>query len=581
MVFATPIWLWGLVLLPLIVVLEVWLTRRDRERAARLVSRPLWPRVLRREAEAWRLVRTALVVTGTAAILLALARPQWGRVREKVEREGVDVVLVLDTSGSMATEDVPPNRFFLARTALAGLVSRLGGDRFALLAFEGEAYPLVPLTLDADAVGLFLETLAPGAVPAPGTSLGAGLVRGLDLFVDKARRNKVMVLVSDGEDLEGDIAAAVARAKELGVVVQAVAVGTEAGQPVPSFDSQGERAGFKKDENGNVVVSRLNMTTLEEVARGTGGQVFRITPHDTTLAALARAIDGMEKKSLAREYSYRWKERFQIPLAAGLAFVFLGLSLPWRVPLRWRRKGAGAALILGGLLVAGQAAADDGAGLVDEILLRPKRVTATGREEFEKGSHPDALKSFDEAARLRPRDPRAALNLADALYKNGRLDEAAALYRALGADLQSGLAPAARFNLGNTLYQKKDYKGAVGAYRDALRLAPSDEDTRRNMELALRALKVQQEEKKRSGQGQDKEQKKEDGKQGQQKQSSQQRQRPPKTPEQQEQERFRKETGMPKERAMQLLDALQRNEKEEQRKALAAQRAKHKGGKDW
>src|SRR6185503_21232042 len=105
----------------------------------------------------WRAVRLALILLGTAGVLLALARPQWGILREKVEREGVDVVLVLDTSGSMATEDVSPTRFFLARQALSSLFARLPGDRFALVAFEGEAYPLTPLTLDADALELFLD----------------------------------------------------------------------------------------------------------------------------------------------------------------------------------------------------------------------------------------------------------------------------------------------------------------------------------------------------------------------------------------------------------------------------------------
>src|SRR6185436_12098786 len=133
---------------------------------------------------------------------------------------------VLDTSGSMATEDVPPNRFFLARAALSTLIARLEGDRLGLVAFEGEAFPLVPLTLDADALGLFLETLEPGAVPTPGTSVGVGLPKGLGLFVDKDRRNKVMVLVSDGEDLEGEVDSAVKQAKEAGVIVHTVGVGT-------------------------------------------------------------------------------------------------------------------------------------------------------------------------------------------------------------------------------------------------------------------------------------------------------------------------------------------------------------------
>ena len=139
------------------------------------------------------------LLTGGRWLDPGLARPQWGVVREKVEREGVDLVLILDTSGSMATEDVPGSRLFLAKTGLQSLVQRLPGDRFALLAFEGEAYPLVPLTLDTDAIGLFLDTLDPGAVSSPGTSLGEGLVQGLSLFADQDRRNKAMILVSDGE----------------------------------------------------------------------------------------------------------------------------------------------------------------------------------------------------------------------------------------------------------------------------------------------------------------------------------------------------------------------------------------------
>jgi Ca-activated chloride channel family protein len=586
MAFASPHALIWLALLPVVALVDWWLTRRDRARAARVVARSLWPRVVRRDAEAWRRLRVALVLVAAAGLILALARPRWGIVREKIEREGVDVVLVIDTSGSMATEDVAPNRLFLARSALASLVARLAGDRFALVAFEGEAYPLAPLTLDADAIGLFLETLEPGTVPLPGTSLGQGLERGLDLFVDKERRNKVMVLVSDGEDLEGEVEAAVRRAKEAGVVIHTVGVGTEQGQPVPQYDREGERAGFKKDEKGSVVVSRLNMATLEAVARQTGGRAFRITPQDASLGALAAAIEGVEEKSLTREYAYRLKERFQWPLGMGLGALALALLLP---PPRGRRARAArasssagqVAAALGALLVAlslpGQARA---AGATDEVLLRPRRLTARARAEYDRGGHPEALKLFEAASGLRPNDPRARFNLAAALYKNGRNDEAEALFRALGDDPRSGLAGAARYNLGNTLYQKQDFRGAIQAYRDALTVAPEDADTRRNLELALRALKAQQAQQQRQekNQGGDQQQKKD---QGGDRQKQPQGQRRPQSEEQKERERFQREAGMPKERAMQLLEALQRNEKDEQRKALAAQRVEKKGGKDW
>ena len=497
MIFASPAWLVALLALPLLAGLEVWLARRDRDRLARLVSRPLWGRVVRRTGERWRLLRLALLLLGAAGLVVALARPQWGIVREKVEREGVDVVLVLDTSGSMATADVAPSRFFLARQALLQLIARLEGDRFALVAFEGEAYPLVPLTLDADALGLFLETVEPGIVPAPGTSLGVGLAKGLEAFVDKERRNKVMVLVSDGEDLEGEVEEAVRRAKEAGVVVHAVGVGTEGGQPVPDVDAEGRVTGYKRDESGGAVVSRLNMATLDAIARGTGGKAFRITPADTSLSALASAIEGMEQKTLAREYSYRRKERFQVPLAVGLAGLALGLLLP-PPPLRWPRRRAleevarKAAVLLLASALASPAAAQvpphaaasspppapaaaepppDGSPtpggkptrrsgtVLDELLLRPRRATEEGRAEYARGSHPQALSAFERAAAARPQDPATRFNVADGLYKNGKYDEAAAIYRALGADAASPVAAPSRYNLGNSLYQKQDYRG--------------------------------------------------------------------------------------------------------------------------
>ncbi|HEX9186508.1 MAG TPA: VWA domain-containing protein [Vicinamibacteria bacterium] len=626
MIFDAPAWLLALLGLPLAALAEGWLVRRDRDRLSRLVSRPLWGRVVRRPAERWRHLRGGLFLVAAAGVIVALARPQWGIVREKVEREGVDVVLALDTSGSMATPDIAPSRFFLARQALLQLIARLEGDRFGLVAFEGEAYPLVPLTLDADALGLFLETVEPGIVPAPGTSLGVGLAKGLDAFVDVERRNKVMVLVSDGEDLEGEVEEAVRKAKEAGVVVHTVGVGTEGGQPVPEVDADGRVTGYKRDEAGGAVVSRLQMATLEAIAQGTGGRAFRITPADSSLSSLAAAIEGMERKALASEFSYRRKERFQVPLAIGLVALATGLLLP---PPPYRRKrpslvpaAAKAAVLLLALLLAGPATAQAQAPgpvapaapapgapparkgtVLDEVLLRPRRATAEGRKEYGRGSHPEALSAFERAAEARPDDPAVRFNVADGLYKNGKYDEAAALFRALGEDGRSPLSGAARFNLGNSLFQKKDYKGAVRAYRDALRAEPGDEGTRRNLELALRALKEQEEQQKKQQEKDQKDQKdekdqkqdpknqpdqKQDDKQQQgQDQKNEQRQQGqpqpqrPQTPEEKADQRFREETGMPKERAMQLLDALQQNEKAEQKKLLAAKRAQKKKGKDW
>ena len=381
-----------------------------------------------------------------------------------------------------------PSRFFLARQALLQLVARLEGDRFALVAFEGEAYPLVPLTLDADALGLFLETVEPGIVPAPGTSLGVGLAKGLEAFVDKERRNKVMVLVSDGEDLEGEVEAAVRRAKEAGVVVHAVGVGTEGGQPVPERGRRGarDRLQARRERRRRRLAARTSRRSRRSRA-ARAGRPSGSRPRTRACPRLAAAIEGMEQKALAREYSYRRKERFQVPLAFGLACLALGApaaAAPAAVAAaraavgRGRRApGGGPAAGLGAGLARARAGARRplrpaaapapaaaeparrSGAVLDEVLLRPRRATEEGRGEYARGNHPQALSAFERAAEARPQDPAVRFNVADGLYKNGKYDEAAALFRALGADPASPLAAASRYNLGNSLYQKQDYRG--------------------------------------------------------------------------------------------------------------------------
>ena len=571
MTIASPTWFLVLLAIPGMGLLAMRLRRADRERLALMVNAAMFDRIGRRFSPGIEVLRASLLIAGAFFLVVALARPQWGIVRERVERTGVDVALVLDTSLSMSVEDVSPNRFFLAKQSLSALMSRLTADRFSLVAFEGEAYPLVPLTLDADAVALFLETLEPGFVPTPGSNLLSGIESGIATFVDPGRLNRVIVLVSDGEDLEESLEAAVSAAKKAGVVIHTVGVGSSQGGPVPDTDANGARNGYKL-ENGDPVISKLNTETLMRLAQATGGKFTQVSSNNVALSSIASAVEAMENKQASSEFSFKKKERFQIPLGLSFLSFLLALYGPLRLA-RFRDKGG--RLALASLLVAANTVSAD---IKDEILARPSRETNKGLKAYQNGDSAQALSYFEKARAARPDSAVTRFNEAVAQAKAGKAPEAIETFTALSREKNS-LGFESHYNLGNAMLGAQQLPGAVAAYRDALRLLPDDERARRNLEIALRQLEQQRKEQDKKEQDQKDNKEKQDKEK--QKQPKQAQKDSPKTEKERENERFEKETGMSKDRAMQLLKALEQNEKTEQKKKLDAERAKRRKGKDW
>lgn len=574
MTLAQPLWLLALLLIPALAFVGARIRSRDRERMDALVTPSMFERVGRRFPARIETSRAVLMIVGSVFLVLALARPQWGIVRERVERTGVDVALVLDTSLSMSVEDVSPNRFFLAKQSLSSLMSRLAGDRFSLVAFEGEAYPLVPLTLDADAVALFLETLEPGFVPTPGSNLLSGIQAGIATFVDPSRVNRVIVLVSDGEDLEEGLEAAVNEAKKAGVIVHTVGVGSASGGPVPDTDASGARNGYKL-ENGNPVISKLNAENLIRLAQATGGKFTQASPNNTALSVTASAVEAMENKQTASEFSFRKQERFQVPLGLSLLsflFAFFGPVLLEFLRQRRMRQALGALVLV---LLGSEVRAD----LKDEILAKPSRETNKGLKAYEGGDAAQALAAFEKARAARPDSPATRFNEAVAQAKAGKGPDAIEAFTALSRE-KNDLGFESHYNLGNALLGAQQLPGAVAAYRDALRLRPDDARARRNLEIALKKLEQQKKDQEKDKKDQKDDQKDKDQQQKQQPKDEGKKE-PPKTQKERDNERFQKETGMSKDRAMQLLKALEQNEKLEQKKKLEAERAKRRKGKDW
>lgn len=334
--FASPRLLWLALLAPAAAALAAWLWRRRLAADAAWAARGLWDRLLAAynpRRLALSVAALSLAVLGTA---LALARPRWGAGHERIERKGVDVVFLLDSSLSMGSFDVQPSRLYVAKALVRRMAEAMPGNRVALVQDEGEGLVLTPLTLDGAVVDLLLDTVEPGSLPEPGTQLAPGLETALRLFGQGSEKHRTIVVLSDGEDWGGGIERSAGRLREEGVVVHAIGIGSPQGAPVPIPGSPGE---FKRDENGQVVVSRLHEDTLESLTRATGGTYMRATSAAADPAPILGKIEGMQKRTLASDTLDTLEERFQWPLGAAVLALLVYLAVPPFAPAA-RREAA-------------------------------------------------------------------------------------------------------------------------------------------------------------------------------------------------------------------------------------------------
>ncbi len=324
--FAEPRLVAVAVLAPLAAAaLAVWLWRRRLEADAAWAARGLWSRLM----PTWSPVRVRLSIACLALALLgaslALARPRWGSTQQEVERRGVDVVFVVDSSLSMGVADVAPSRLWVAKAMVRRMVRSMPGNRIGLVQTEGTGVVLAPLTLDGAVVDLLLDTMEPGSLPTPGTELAPGLDAALRLYGEGSEKHRVLVLLSDGEDHGGGLEQEIARLRDAGVVVHAFGIGTPGGSPVPVPGSGGHS--FKRESDGSLVISRLHEDVLEELSRTTDGSYTRVTSAAADPTPVLRQIDRVEKRTIESQVSSHLAERFQWPLALAVAALLLHLAV--------------------------------------------------------------------------------------------------------------------------------------------------------------------------------------------------------------------------------------------------------------
>lgn len=266
--------------------------------------------------------------------ILALARPQWGFEWQDVKRRGIDILVVVDTSKSMLTQDVRPNRLDRTKLAVMDLVKKLEGDRIGLVAFAGDAFLACPLTADYPGFLLSLNDLDVDAVPRGGTNIAKAVEAALKSFEDIPSRYQSVIIVTDGDNLEGDPLAMAKKAGEKGVKIFTIGIGTREGELIQVLNSEGEKE-FLKDARGNFVKSRLNERLLQEIALTTGGIYVRAGGTQFGLDLIyERELAKLEKREIEAKRRKKYFERFQIPLALAFLFLMIETCLTTRRKIR-------------------------------------------------------------------------------------------------------------------------------------------------------------------------------------------------------------------------------------------------------
>ncbi|MFN2140656.1 MAG: vWA domain-containing protein [Candidatus Promineifilaceae bacterium] len=332
MQFGQPLFLYiGLILIPVVALFLLWARRKQRKAIHALGNDELIARLSADTNWRGRRWRTFLRMLALTLLVIALARPQWGSEVREIEQEGLQVMIALDVSQSMLAEDIKPTRLDRAKLEIADLTERLDGDEIGLTLFSGASFVQVPLTSDYLTALNYLDSAGPDVISRPGTVIGEAIRTATNAFDDALDNQKVLIVMTDGEDRETDPLAAAQEAADAGVLIYTIGFGTPEGEPVPVTNEYGEVIDYKRDQNGEVVLSKLDEGTLQAIAQTGSGKYYRATADGRELDNLLGEIDNLQRAQLQSRFETTYIERFQIFLALALGALILAEFIPDRL----------------------------------------------------------------------------------------------------------------------------------------------------------------------------------------------------------------------------------------------------------
>lgn len=339
--FANPQYLLLLAVLPIAVGVVYWAVQ-NRSRMLDRIGNPQLVRRLTADVNTkGRLIGRAFTIAALTLAIVALARPQWGESLQTVEREGVQIIIALDVSRSMLAEDVKPSRLVRAKLEIADLMQRLQGDEVGLVLFSGAAFLQFPLTFDYLSAKNFIENANTEMITRQGTNIAQAIEIASGSFNEELISQKVILIITDGENQDGDAVEAAREAYDDGTLIYTIGVGTADGEPIPLRSPRGRMLEYVQDRQGNMVFSRLDENMLRSVAEAGGGKYIRLEGSTNATSQFTEELAALEKASVGNEVEVTKIERFQIFAFASILLLIAGEVIPDRRRNRERaRRGA-------------------------------------------------------------------------------------------------------------------------------------------------------------------------------------------------------------------------------------------------
>lgn len=510
--FAQPHFLWLLLVFPPGLVLFYWWAWRQRQQLMQqFIQARLLANLTIGLSPARQKVRMGSLIAAVVFLILALARPQWGYTWEEAKQRGLDIVVAIDTSKSMLARDIAPNRLVRAKLATLDLLRLAKSDRLGLVAFAGTAFLQCPLTIDETSFRQSLDALDVNLIPQGGTALAEAIDTALAAFKEEDNY-KVLVMLTDGEDHDSGALEAAERAAQAGMRIFTVGIGTAEGELLRIQDARGQED-YVRDEQGNVVKSRLQETLLQQIAGATdGGFYLPLRGAKVMETFYERGLAPLPKSEGGEKLVRRHHDRYHWPLA--LAVVLLAFEMVWPETRRLGTR-AGKARPPAGFLPQERESRAPSSDAVARVALFvvlvswPCMTTASpsgALREYEAGRYGDALRAYQDALQRAGDDPRLRFNAGVAAYRDGQFEEAARQFGRATTAMDLQLQQQAFYNLGNTLYRAGEgaadaqqaqatWTQALQQYQNALKLNPEDTDAKFNLEFVkqrIEELKQQQ-----------------------------------------------------------------------------------------